>query len=148
MKLSAVWMDKAIELSKEADCIRGGVGAVLVMDKQIFVGKNGCEYGKCSAGNCFRCAVIGNESIMHDMCFCIHAEKRVVVSCLTKFFTCLGGILYVTLRPCIPCLTFLEMVGIKSIYYLEKRDIPKEFEENYQMYLKEVFLHCEQFKYD
>jgi dCMP deaminase len=102
--------------STRSSCIRRHVGAVAVdrgYHSVLSVGYNGTPYGmlNCDDGGCPRCNSDTPADTGYDRCHCVHAEQNVVAQAARSGVRLEGCIVYVTLRPCLPCLRLLVQIG-------------------------------------
>jgi dCMP deaminase len=110
------YMEICHVLRKRSTCLRGKVGALLVMDKRIIAtGYNGSPPG---APHCFElgCDVESND----HQAGCqrtIHAEANVIAYAARHGAACEGANLYSTHGPCLKCAQLIAAAGISSVVY-------------------------------
>lgn len=122
MKDDKYYMDYAIELSKEANCIKGQVGAILVKDDKIIAkGVNSVPNGiePCTEETCIRKVLNLKSGERQELCFVVHAEQNALLDALDKKIDVKESTLYVTKQPCMICAKMLINAGIKRIVYLK-----------------------------
>src|SRR5437879_3834453 len=115
-------MDLARMAQKHTDCKRSKVGAVLVLPNGIvLLGTNGSPTGhpKCVDGGCYRCELpdLFPHGTGYDVCTCVHAEGRCLMTAARFGIPVEGGTVYSTLRPCRECSKHLLEAGIVAVYY-------------------------------
>ena len=99
----------AREVAQASDCSRLQVGAV-VLDEYgaiISTGYNG------AANKDLPCNVV-NPAGLSDLCFCIHAEQRAIVTIPSDETP---KTIYVTAFPCPSCLKLITSRGIQKVMY-------------------------------
>merc|ERR1712126_288136 len=117
------FMSVAISTAKRTNCIKRGVGAVVVKNNRIIgCGYNGTPFNvpNCYEGSCQRCF---NQNIsagqnLHN-CICLHAEVNALAVISGGRNQAMGSNLYVTLHPCLDCAKLICQYGIASVYYNE-----------------------------
>ncbi len=114
----AYFMAIADFAAKRTNCMKRGVGAVLVQDSHIIAtGYNGTARGlvNCLQGGCARC----NSNIkcgQHlDSCLCLHAEENALLEAGRA--RSLGGTLYTTSSPCLSCAKKICQMGVRRVVY-------------------------------
>jgi len=137
------YLDIARQVSKESNCIRRQVGAVIVRESVVIARAcNGTPAGvkPCSEGGCLRCqsgAVSGQE---YEACLCTHAEQKAIAVAAKEGVSTEGGVLYCTLRPCLTCaMTCLES-GIRHITYGDDILFAQDVEDAYRQLVVETGL--------
>ena len=121
----------AYEVATGSNCLRGGTGAVLVLqDVPIVQGCNGTPLGAtpCSKGGCPRCASGIPSRQGYESCACVHAEANVVALAARAGVKTTGGCLYCTLRPCLGCLKLLIQAGVREVVFAETYTLDDELE--------------------
>ena len=102
-------MDLAIRASKEAKCIRRGVGAVLVDDLYHVkaIGYNGPPSGvkNCTEEPCMGARMMSGTGL--DTCLAIHAEQNAIIQC-SDVHAC--RICVSSVSPCMHCMKMLANV--------------------------------------
>lgn len=126
------WDDYFMQLArltaKRSNCLKKGVGALLVKHNRIIAtGYNGTASGlpNCYQGGCPRCAnpQAFKQASGLDYCECLHAEANAVLEAGRE--KCMGCCLYVTSLPCLGCAKQLVQGEIARIVYQETYD-PQE----------------------
>ena len=105
--------------ARRTNCMKRGVGAVLVLDKTIIAtGYNGTARGtlNCMDGGCRRC----NSSTIRcgqalDSCLCLHAEENAMIEAGRT--RARGATLYTTTSPCLSCAKKICQVGIERVVF-------------------------------
>lgn len=113
-------MGEAYIAGQHSNCIRRSVGAVLVKSGRVIsAGANGVSdvYSDCGQANCPRCLKGGRTGLGYESCICIHAEQRAIAEAARLGVVTEGSSLYVTLRPCLPCLAIVRAAGIKEVIF-------------------------------
>lgn len=116
------FMNYAIELSHEANCTKGKVGAIIVKENEIIAkGVNSVPNGitPCTEESCIRKKLKLRSGQNQELCFAIHAEQNALIDALDKNINVKNGVLYVTKQPCIICSKMLINSGIKEIVFLK-----------------------------
>lgn len=106
------FMTIALVVSLRSTCLRGQVGAILVLgDRIISTGYNGAPRGfpHCTEETC-------GPHIDHCRAT-VHAELNTIISAATHGTSTLGSTLYTTLEPCDACWFALVNAGIARVYY-------------------------------
>jgi dCMP deaminase len=114
-------MKMAVEQAKRTNCSRREVGAVLVTVGGTLAGCNSSpeSLGSCKDGACPRCSSDAPSLSGYDWCVCVHAEELVLGACANLGLVAAGGILYMTLQPCLTCLKLIVVAGVNQLYWLE-----------------------------
>lgn len=123
MKDDKYYMEYAKELSKEANCIKGQVGAIIVKDNKIIAkGVNSVPNGiePCTEETCIRKVLKLKSGERQELCFVVHAEQNALLDALDKKIDIKASTLYVTKQPCMICAKMLINAGIKRIVYLKQ----------------------------
>lgn len=121
----------------ESNCVRRQVGAVIVRDGGVVISAaNGTPEGctPCKDGGCARCHSDTPSGEAYDSCICIHAEQRAISLAANAGSSTLGSTMYVTLRPCIPCLNLCLHAGIRDVVYDEEIVFPSSVEKAYRQF--------------
>ena len=124
----------ARDQAADSDCLRRQVGAVVVKDGSIVVSaSNGTPSGctPCNQGGCARCQSSIPTGEAYDSCVCIHAEQRAIARAARAGLSTAGATMYVTLRPCLPCLSLCLHAGILAVIYDEEISFDRSVEEAY-----------------
>ena len=115
------FMDIARLVAKRSTCIRRGVGAILVKNKQILAsGYNGAPTGvaHCAQTGCLREKLKVPSGERHELCRGIHAEQNAIIQAALHGVSIKGAILYCTNLPCSICAKMIINAGITQIIYL------------------------------
>ena len=122
------YMNYARNISKNANCIKGQVGAIIVKRNKILAeGVNSVPNGikPCTEESCLRKKLKLKSGEHQELCFVVHAEQNALLDALEKKKNVKNSTLYVTKKPCIICTKMLINAGIKKIIYLE--DYPDKY---------------------
>lgn len=114
------FFEMALVLSTRSSCMRRTVGAIAVAPDThavLSMGYNGTPRGmkNCDEGGCPRCASDAPPNTGYDRCLCVHAEQNVVALAAMNGVRLAGSLVYVTLRPCTPCLRLLIQAGVWDV---------------------------------
>lgn len=116
----AVGMQRARAAAAQSRCVRTHVGAAVLdgWGYPAITAWNGIldVDGPCTA-HCARCASDSPPRTGYDACLCIHAEACLIARAANSRVTLYGKRLYVTLRPCLPCLRLCVAAGIMRVVY-------------------------------
>ncbi len=114
----AYFMAIADFAAKRTNCMKRGVGAVLVQDSHIIAtGYNGTARGlvNCLQGGCARCNSNIKCGQQLDSCLCLHAEENALLEAgRARSF---GATLYSTTSPCLSCAKKICQMGVKRVVY-------------------------------
>jgi dCMP deaminase len=104
-------------------CLAFPVGAVIVKDRQVLAtGYNGSPSGSdhCTAlGYCYpELSACNASKILPSRS--VHAEANAIAQAAKHGISTSGGIIYVTLEPCLTCLKLVISSGIKEVFYETK----------------------------
>lgn len=130
-----LFMTLASEAAQRSNCIRRGVGAVLVHRGQMLsTGWNGVadSHRDCRAAGCPRCINGGTTGSGYETCICIHAEQHAIADAARRGVSTGGSTLYVNLRPCLQCLAIAAAAGVREVFYDEDWSYSEETETVYQ----------------
>ena len=128
----------AREQAADSDCVRRQVGAVIVKQGSLIVAAaNGTPPGciPCNEGGCPRCQSDILSGQAYDSCICIHAEQRAIALAAAAGSSTVGATMYVTLRPCIPCLNLCFHAGILDVVYDEELTFGQKVEEAHAQFV-------------
>ncbi|MCK0138917.1 deaminase [Aliiroseovarius sp. F47248L] len=138
------------------ECQKRKVGSLLVVGNEIQVeAYNGMPEDtglSCMDGDCPRCRteVDFPHGVGYDLCFCLHAEEKVIAKAAQKGVSTSGAILYSSYQPCIMCLKKICQSGIIGVRYIERWEIPNaswgisELEKTYRLLASSLPLGLEQ----
>ena len=115
-------MEFARLASRRSTCLRRGVGAVIVLEKNILAtGYNGAPSGvaHCSEVGCIRAENGVPSGERHELCRGLHAEQNAIIQAAFHGTSIRGARLYSTTFPCVICSKMLINAGIREIYYLD-----------------------------
>lgn len=104
--------------AKRTNCMKRGVGAVLVQEGRIIAtGYNGTAKGlnNCFDGGCARCNANTKCGQALDSCLCLHAEENALLEAGRARAT--GGTLYCTTAPCLSCARKICQLSVKRVVY-------------------------------
>lgn len=114
----AYFMKIAEFAAKRTNCMKRGVGAVLVQEKRIIAtGYNGTARGlnNCSDGGCGRCNSNTKCGQSLDSCLCLHAEENALLEAGRSRST--GSTLYCTTAPCLSCARKICQMSVARVVY-------------------------------
>lgn len=117
------FMKIALEEAKNANCVKGKVGAVIVLNEEI-LGKgnnsvpNGCI--PCTEDTCLRKKHSLKSGERQEICRVVHAEQNAILNALKNGYDLSDSTIYVTKSPCMICAKLIINVGIKSVIYANK----------------------------
>jgi dCMP deaminase len=101
-------------------CLRRGVGALLVKDRNILAtGYNGVPSGisHCEETGCLREQMKVPSGERHELCRGLHAEQNAIIQAARHGVNIDGAILYCTTMPCVICTKMLINAGIKKVVF-------------------------------
>ena len=133
------YLNLAREKAAGSNCVRRQVGAVIAKDgATIVVASNGTPDGctPCNRGGCERCQSDTISGEDYDSCICIHAEQRAIALAASMGVSVKGGTMYVTLRPCIPCLNLCLHAGVLDVIYDEHIAFRSSVERAYTSFIE------------
>lgn len=112
-------MKMAIEESKNANCVKGRVGAIIVLNGEILGKENnsvpeGCI--PCTIDTCLRKKYNLKSGEKQELCRVVHAEQNAILNSLNKGYDLNNSIIYVTKSPCMICAKLIINVGIKKLF--------------------------------
>ncbi len=125
-------------------CRKRKVGSLLVVNNEITIeAYNGMpeESGlSCLDGDCPRCRteVEFPHGVGYDLCFCLHAEEKVISKAAQAGISTLGATIFSSYQPCIMCLKKICQSGIAGVLYIDPWEIPNaswgiaELEDTYR----------------
>jgi len=114
------FMSIAKVVATRGNCSRRQVAALIVMDHRIVsTGYNGTPAGirNCFAGGCARCAGTAPSGTGLDECICVHAEQNAICQAARYGIHVEGGVMYVTISPCLTCAKLIVSAGIREVVY-------------------------------
>jgi dCMP deaminase len=129
------YMEMANDAARKSNCVRRGVGAVIVRNGEILAtGWNGVSevHRDCSEAGCPRCINGGTTGTGYEQCICIHAEQRAIAEAAARGVSTKNSVMYVNLRPCLQCLAITRAAGVRGIVFDEDWTYPEEFEQTYR----------------
>jgi dCMP deaminase len=103
-------------------CLRRGVGAILVKDRNILAtGYNGVPSGitHCGDTGCLRDKMKVPSGERHELCRGLHAEQNAIIQAARHGTNIDGATLYCTTMPCIICTKMIINAGIRKVVYRE-----------------------------
>jgi len=109
-------------VATRSTCLRRGVGALLVKDRNILAtGYNGAPSGisHCSKTGCLREQLNVPSGERHELCRGLHAEQNAIIQAARHGVNIDGATLYCTTMPCVICTKMLINAGIKRVVYYE-----------------------------
>lgn len=120
----AYFMRIAEFAAKRTNCMKRGVGAVLVQEKRIIAtGYNGTARGlnNCADGGCSRCNSNAKCGQSLDSCLCLHAEENALLEAGRARAT--GATLYCTTAPCLSCARKICQMSVARVVYRREYSI-------------------------
>ena len=139
------FMSIAHVVKSRGNCRRRKVAAIIVKDKRIIsTGYNGTPRGikNCCDGGCQRCAGDAPSGTGLGECICSHAEENSIVQAAYHGIAVRGGVLYVTLSPCLTCAKMIINAGIVEVVYDEEY----AFSDQTRALFAEAGVHCRKFQ--
>ena len=109
--------------AQRSNCMKRGVGAVIVKDHRIVsTGYNGTPFKhlNCNEGGCARCNANVSQGQELDRCKCLHAEESAVIEAGRP--KTMDTTIYTTSFPCLLCMKMIIQAGIKRIVYNKDYD--------------------------
>jgi len=124
-ELDEAYMGTAILHARMSKARRSKVGACLVTRNGVcLTGFNGTPIGL--PNNCenevsrtYNVLTAQDEVILETKPEVIHAELNCIMKAAREGVSCLGGTMYVTLSPCVPCAAMMINAGIVRLVYKE-----------------------------
>ena len=120
------WDKYFIEITRlvatRSTCLRRGVGALLVKDRNILAtGYNGAPSGisHCSEAGCLRELLKVPSGERHELCRGLHAEQNAIIQAARHGINIDGATLYCTTMPCVICTKMLINAGIMRVVFDE-----------------------------
>jgi len=113
-------MTMALEEAKNANCAKGKVGAIIVLNNKV-LGKgnnsvpNNCK--PCTVDSCLRKKYNLKSGERQELCRVVHAEQNAILNSLKSGYDLSNSIIYVTKSPCMICAKLIINVGIKKVIY-------------------------------
>ncbi len=117
------FMTIAIEESKKANCAKGKVGAVIVLNGKILGrGNNSVPKGciPCTIDTCLRKKYNLKSGERQEICRVVHAEQNAILNALKNGYNLINSTICVTKSPCMICAKLIINVGIKKVIYASK----------------------------
>jgi len=127
------------------NCSRRKVAAVIAKDRRIITtGYNGTPKGvkNCYEGGCARCASDVPSGSDLGECICSHAEENAIIQAAYHGVSVRGGVMYVTISPCLMCAKMIINAGIKEVVY----DGDYKFTVQTEALLDEAGVICRRFQ--
>lgn len=126
-----------------SSCLRRGVGAVIVKQKNILAtGYNGApsKQPHCEQVGCLREQLNVPSGEKHELCRGLHAEQNAIIQAAYHGISIKGADLYCTTFPCAICTKMLINAGIRRIFYEEgyADDLAREMLDNSNIELIEL----------
>lgn len=140
------FMKIALEESKNANCAKGKVGAVIVLNEEILgKGNNSVPKGciSCTIDTCLRKKYNLKSGERQEICRVVHAEQNAILNSLKNGYDLNNSTIYVTKSPCMICAKLIINVGIKKVIYANKYPDEEAFK-----ILKEAGVKTEYFEID
>ena len=105
-----------------SNCVRRGVGAVIVRDKHVLAtGYNGPPSGSvhCDVVSCIRVDMHVPSGERHELCRGLHAEQNAIIQAAVHGISIRDSIIYTTTHPCVVCAKMIMNSMIREIVYAE-----------------------------
>lgn len=109
-------------VATRSTCLRRGVGALLVKERNILAtGYNGAPSGisHCSETGCIREQMSVPSGERHELCRGLHAEQNAIIQAARHGVNIDGATLYCTTMPCVICAKMLINAGIRRVVFYE-----------------------------
>ena len=109
-------------VATRSTCLRRGVGALLVKDRNILAtGYNGAPSGisHCSEAGCLRERLNVPSGERHELCRGLHAEQNAIIQAARHGVNIDRATLYCTTMPCVICTKMLINAGIRRVVFDE-----------------------------
>jgi len=128
---SELWVEQAKLYARRSTCPRAHVGCVIVRNKRaIAAGYNGAPPGlpHCEDVGCDQPMEWSTRGVMEggpvwqpsQGCRrAVHAEANAIAHAARFGISIVGGVLYCTHEPCMPCSQLLVSAGIAGVYWAE-----------------------------
>lgn len=116
------FMDITLLVATRSTCLRRGVGAILVKERNILAtGYNGVPSGisHCEQTGCLREQMKVPSGERHELCRGLHAEQNAIIQAARHGVNIDGSTLYCTTMPCVICTKMLINAGIKRVVFAE-----------------------------
>ncbi len=140
-------MSIAHVVKTRGNCSRRKVAAVIAKDRRLIsTGYNGTPRGvkNCYEGGCPRCASAAPSGSGLGECICSHAEENAITQAAYHGTSVRGGMMYVTISPCLMCAKMIINAGIAEVVY----DGDYAFTEQTKALLDEAGVACRKFGQD
>ena len=116
-QLDDTYMGTALLHARLSKAKRAQVGAVLVTSQGVtLTGYNGTPVGLSNECEEFK-TVHDTGPVYVTKPEVIHAELNCILKAAREGVSCIGGTMYVTLSPCVPCAAMMIQAGIKRLVY-------------------------------
>ncbi|MCD8014450.1 MAG: hypothetical protein LUG99_14990 [Lachnospiraceae bacterium] len=107
-----------LQSEQESKCMRRRVGAVLVSrDGRIEAAYNGNTENPCVKGECIRNRLQIEPGTAHSLCLGIHAEMRLLLTCLENGTEIEDAMIFCSYSPCVDCATILARYKIHGFFF-------------------------------
>lgn len=116
------FIDITCLVATRSTCLRRGVGALLVKERNILAtGYNGAPSGisHCSETGCLRERLNVPSGERHELCRGLHAEQNAIIQAARHGVNIDGATLYCTTMPCVICTKMLINAGIRRLVFYE-----------------------------
>ena len=103
-----------------SNCVRRGVGAVIVRDKHVLAtGYNGPPSGSvhCDVVSCIRVDMHVPSGERHELCRGLHAEQNAIIQAAVHGISIRDSIIYTTTHPCVVCAKMIMNSMIRFTTY-------------------------------
>lgn len=112
-----------LAVSKDSNCIRRIVGALIVKDNKIVAaGYNGPSHdpNACRTAGCYKEMNNIASGTHHELCRGVHAEQSAINMAAKAGIDINNADLYCTTRPCCMCAKSIIDSGIKRVFYIDE----------------------------
>lgn len=117
-QLDDTYMGTAMLHARLSKAKRAQVGAVLVTSQGVtLTGYNGTAMGRPNQCEELKSQPFPREPALVTKPEVIHAELNCILKAAREGVSCIGGTMYVTLSPCVPCAAMMIQAGIKRLVY-------------------------------
>lgn len=127
-------IELAVSESVKSNCVRRKVGAVIARDGQVLVSAyNGVDssFVTCIEAGCPRCGSSATAGFGYEYCICVHAEQSAIATAARRGIRLAHASAYVSVRPCLSCITIMRQSGIREVCFKENWTYPEAVENIY-----------------
>ena len=112
-----------LAVSKDSNCMRRSVGALIIKDGNIIAaGYNGPSHDPdaCRMAGCYKELNNIASGTRHELCRGVHAEQSAINMAARTGVDINNTDLYCTTKPCCMCAKSIVDSGIKRVYYIDE----------------------------